>query len=183
MYAMKDILIIGCVGLLWEVVAPDRRDLLTVVLFALLVVAAIARSPRARDIVVICGVGLLSETIPAGNRNGITIALFGLPLFRLLFDILTNQRGSTSGGPRRVAWSSVGPRRVPRRLVDGLVGLGGRIKTREFACEFVAIIGMLSLGVGVALYLITGPWRITRHHRVWRVVVRPWCRGVQGVAL
>jgi hypothetical protein len=153
---MKDILIIGCVGLLWEVMAPDRRDLLTVVLFALLVVAAIARSPRTRDIVVICGVGLLSETIPAGSRNGITIALFGLPLFRLLSDTLTHQRSSTSGGPRRVAWSSVGPRRVHRRLVDGLAGLGGRIKTREFAYEFVAIIGMLSLGVGVAIYLTQG---------------------------
>jgi len=150
---MKDILIIGLVGLLWELLPSDRGELITVVLFALLVVTAIARTPRARDIAVICGVGLLWETILADSRNGITIALFGLPPFRLLLDTLATQQSNTTGASRWIAWSSVSPRRLRQWLLDGLVGLGRRIKTREFVFEFVAIVGMLSLGIGVAIYL------------------------------
>lgn len=150
---MKDILIIGLVGLSWELVISDRRELLTIVLFALLVFTAVARTPRVRDIVVICGIGLLWETILADSRNAITIALFGLPLFRLFLDAFTIP---PSGAPRRIAWNSISPGRVRRWLLDGVVGLGRRIKTREFVFEFVAIVGMLSLGIGVAIYLTQG---------------------------
>ena len=150
---MKDILIIGLVGLLWELLPSDRGELITFVLFSLLVVTAFARTSRSRDITVICGVGLLWETIFADNRNAITIALFGLPLFRLLLDMLATQQSTTPGASRRFAWSSVSPRHLRERLLDRLVGLGRHIRTSEFMCEFVAIVGMLSLGIGVAIFL------------------------------
>jgi len=82
---MKDILIIGLVGLLWELLSSDRGELLTVVLFSLLVFFAIARNLRSRDIAVICGIGLLWEIILSDSRSVVTIVLFGLPLFRLVF--------------------------------------------------------------------------------------------------
>jgi hypothetical protein len=150
---IKDVLIIGLVGLLWELLPSDGGKLITVVLFSLLVVTAIARTPRSRDIVVICGVGLLWETILADSRNVITIVLFGLPPFRLLLDSLAAQQSTTPDASRRIAWSSVNPRHLRGRLLERLVGLGRRIKTREFMFEFVAIVGMLGLGIGVAIYL------------------------------
>jgi hypothetical protein len=153
---MKDILIIGLVGLLWELVPSDGGELITIVLFAFMVVTAIARTPRTRDIVVICGVGLLWETILADSRNGITIVLFGLPPFRLLLDRLATRQSTTTGASRWIALSSVNPRRLRQGLLDGFVGLGRRIKTREFVFEFVATIGMLGLGIGVAVYLTRG---------------------------
>ncbi len=69
---MKDILIIGLVGVLWELLPSNGGELITVVLFLLLMVATIARTPRSNDIVVICGVGLLSELVLADGRNGVT---------------------------------------------------------------------------------------------------------------
>ena len=54
----KDILVTGLVGLLWELLSSGRGELITVVLFSLMVFHAIARNLRSRDIAVICGVGL-----------------------------------------------------------------------------------------------------------------------------
>jgi hypothetical protein len=152
---MKDFLVIGLVGLLWQLVGSDGGELITVVLFGLMVVTALAGSPRALDIMVICGVGLLWEVLN-DNRSGITIALFGWPPFRLVLTMLATQRGATAGASGRIAWSSVSPRRLRQRLLGGLVGLGGRIKTREFAFELVANLGMLGLGISVAFYLTQG---------------------------
>lgn len=66
---MKDILIVGLVGLLWELVSSDGGELITIVLFALLVGTAIARTPRARDVVVICGVGPSWQTMLASQLH------------------------------------------------------------------------------------------------------------------
>jgi hypothetical protein len=153
---MKDTLIIGIVGLLWELLHSDGGELIIVVLFALLVATALPRTPRARDIAVICGVGLFWETILADSRNGMTIALFGLPPFRLLLDTLGRRQNPATGAPRRIAWSSVSIPLLRQWFLDGLVGLGKRIKTKEFVFELVAIVGMLSLGLGVAIYLTLG---------------------------
>lgn len=150
---MKDILIIGLVGLLWELLSSDRSELITVVLFSLLVVTAIARTLRSRDIAVICGVGLLWEIILSDSRSVVTIVLFGLPLFRLVLDTLSSQPSTPANASRRIAWSSVSLRNLRGRLLEGLAGLGRRIKTREFIFELVAIVGMLSLGIGAAIYL------------------------------
>jgi hypothetical protein len=152
---MKDILIIGLVGLLWELV-PSGGELITVVLFALMVVTALARTPRARDIVVICGVGLLWEAMFADSRNWMTIALFGLPPLRLLLDMAAARQDTTPGTSWRIAWRLVSPRRFRQWLLDGFVCLSARIKTREFVFEFVAALGMFSLGIGVAVYLTQG---------------------------
>ena len=151
---MKDILIIGLVGLLWELLSSDRGELLTVVLFSLLVFFAIARNLRSRDIAVICGIGLLWEIILADSRSGVTIVLFGLPLFRLVLDTLAAQQSAPDDTSRRpIAWSSVSLRNLRGQLHEGLAGLGRSIKTREFKFELVAIVGMLSLGIGAAIYL------------------------------
>lgn len=150
---MKDILIVGLVGLLHELMASGRGELITVVLFSLLAATAMTRTPRSRDIAVICGVGLLWEALLAGSRNAITIALFGLPVFRLLLNTLATPQGPRAGASRRLAWSSVSIPGMRERLFDRLAGVGGRIKTREFVFELVAIVGMLSLGIGVAIYL------------------------------
>lgn len=151
---MKDILIIGLVGLLWELLTFQKGELITVVLFSLLVVTAIPRTSRLRDVAVICGVGLLWETILADDRNAITIALFGLPLLRLLLDTLATARSTTPGASRRIAWSSISPSRIRVRVPDGFFGLARRVKSREFMFELVAIVGMLSLGIGVAVFLM-----------------------------
>ena len=157
---MKDILIVGLVGLSWELVLSDGGELITVVLFALLMVTSIARIPRARDIVVICGVGLLWETIGADTRDGIAIALFGWPGVRLCLDALAPQQ-SPRHSPR-IAWTSASPRRLYRWLLDGLAGLRTRIKAREFVFELVAAAGMFSLGIGVAVFLMQG-LGVSRH--------------------
>lgn len=128
---MKDILIVGLVGLLWELVSSDGGELITIVLFALLVGTAIARTPRARDIVVICGVGLSWQTMLADSRDGVTIALFVLPPFRLFLDTLASQQTTTTGFSRRVAWISVNPGRLQQWLLKGFVGMGRRIKLRS----------------------------------------------------
>lgn len=100
---MRDISrVVGLVGLLWGIVLSERRELITVVLFALLAVSTIPHTPRARDILVICLVGLVWETMFADSRQWATIVLFGLPPFRLLWDTLATHRSSTTGGaPRR----------------------------------------------------------------------------------
>ena len=149
----KDILIIGLVGLMWELLYSDRVELLTVVLFSLMVFYAIARNLRSGDIAVICGIGLLWEIIRSDSRSGVTIALFALPLFRLVLDTLTARQSTTADVSRRIAWSPVSLRNLRGQLHEGLAGLGRRIKTKEFMCELIAIVGMLSLGIGVAIYL------------------------------
>jgi hypothetical protein len=159
---LKDILIIGLVGLLWELASFDGGQLIGVVLFALMVVTALAHSPRARDIVVICGVGLLWETILADTRSGITLALFAFPPLRLLLERFVARPRTASGASRRIAWSSISPRSFGEGLLVGLGGLSRRIKTREFVFELVAIVGMLGLGVGVFFYLTRG-LSVSRH--------------------
>jgi len=67
--------------------------------------------------------------------------------------MLASQKSTTPDASRQIAWSLVSPRHLRGRFLEGLIGLGRRIKTREFMFEFVAIIGMLSLGIGVAIYL------------------------------
>lgn len=150
---MKDILIIGLVGLLWELLSSDRGELLTVVLFSLLVFFAIARNLRSRDIAVICGVGLLGEIILSDSRSVVTIVLFGLPLFRLVLDTLSAQPSAPADASRRIAWGSISLRNLRGQLHEGLAGLGKSIRTREFKFELVAIVGMLGLGIGTAIYL------------------------------
>jgi hypothetical protein len=153
---IKDILIVGLVGLAWQLVPSDGRELITVVLFALLVVTALARTTPDRDILVICGVGLLWEMVLADSRDWITIALFGLPPFRLFLDGLATQQRPITGASRRVPWSAVSPGRFLGWFLGGLAGVGTRIKTREFVFEFVGALGMLGLGIGVAVYLTQG---------------------------
>lgn len=153
---MKDILIIGLVGVLWELLPSNSGELITVVLFLLLMVATIARTPRSNDIVVICGVGLLSELVLADSRNGVTIALFGWPLFRLLVHKLATQEGTKPGASRQPSWNVFRPGHLGQWLLGGLGILGDRIATRQFAFEFVAVVGMLTLGIGAAFYLTLG---------------------------
>lgn len=148
-----NILVIGLVGLLWELLSSDKGELLTVVLFSLMVFHAIARNLRSRDIAVICGVGLLWEIILSDSRSVVTIVLFGLPLLRLVLDTLTVQQSTSADASRRIAWSSISLRNLRARLLEGLASLGRSIKTREFKFELVAIVGMLSLGIGAAIYL------------------------------
>lgn len=153
---MKDALIIGFVGLLWELMLSDSPQLISVVLFALLMVSGGARFARARDILVICLVGLLWATVFADSRRWVTIVLFGLLLLRLLLDALATQQGTGSGAPWRMDWNSVSPRQLRLQLYNGLIRLGSRIRTREFITELVANLGMLTLGVSVAIYLTKG---------------------------
>ena len=150
---MKDALIVGVVGLLWELMLSDSTQLINVVLFALLAVSGGARIARTRDILVICLVGLLWETVFADSRRWVTLVLFGLPLIRLLSDTRMTQQDTGAGAPWRMDWNSVSLRQL---LYNGLVRLGSRIRTREFITELVAHLGMLTLGVGVAIYLAQG---------------------------
>lgn len=152
---MKDILIIGLVGLLWELLSSNKGELITVVLLSLLVFYAIARTLRSRDIAVICGVGLLWEIILADSRSGVTIALFGLPLLRLVLDTLSAQQSTLADAPRRIALSSVSLRNLRGRLLEGLVSLGRRIKTREFKVSIIFIQQAVS-GVYVSIRLGDG---------------------------
>ncbi len=152
----KDILIVGIVGLVWQLAPSDGRELITLVLFALLVVTVLARTPRDRDILIISGVGLLWEMIFADSRDWITIALFALPPLRLSLDGWAAQQRPMTGASRRLAWNAVSPGRLLGWLLDGLAGMGKRIKTREFVFEFVGALGMLGLGIGAAVYLTQG---------------------------
>jgi hypothetical protein len=153
---MKDILIVGLVGLVWQLVPSEGRELITPVLFALMIVTALARTPRDRDILIICGVGLLWEMILADSRDWITFALFALPPLRLSLYGWAARKRPVIDASRRVAWNAVGPARLPGWLLDRLAGAGRRIKTREFVFEFVGALGMLGLGIGVAVYLTRG---------------------------
>jgi hypothetical protein len=144
---MKDILIVGLVGLLSEIMISDGGELITTVLFVLLVTVAIARVQRALDIVVICGIGLLWEVLFAENRNWITLVLFGLPLLRLLMNKLSAQRSVTTGATQHIPWNPLPSRNLGKSLLDGFVDLGKRIKTKNFVFEFIALLGMISLGI------------------------------------
>lgn len=149
----KDVLIVGLAGLVWRSASSDGRELITLVLFALLVVTGLARTPRDRDILITCGVGLLWEVIFAGSRDWMSIALFALPPLRLSLDGWAPQQRAGPGASRRLAWTTISPGRLPGWLPGGLVRMGKRIRTREFVCEFVGALGMLGLGIGAAVYL------------------------------
>ena len=153
---MRDVIIVGLVGLAQELVLADKREPITGVLFGLLVISAITRTLRTRDVVVLCTVGLVWESWFSDSRSMVTMVLFALPPFNLLLDTLAGQHRREPGGPGRIDWTPVSPHRLRQRLLDGISGLGARLRTRTFIAELVAIVGMLGVGIGTAVYVFQG---------------------------